>query len=697
MSFRFFLARACFRVLFAGMFLVGAATFAQAQLPTLTLEPVTTGLSSPLTMINANDGSNRLFIVQKGGQIRILQNGSVLATPFLSISSTVLLSSGSEQGLLGLAFHPQYARNRRFFVFYTRQPDGAITVAEYRVSTSDPNVAETTGTPLISITKSAANHNGGTLAFGPDGLLYLGTGDGGGSGDPDNNAQNINSLLGKILRIDVDRTSPGLNYGLPPDNPFAGATAGADEIYATGMRNPYRFSFDKRGTTLYAGDVGQGAREEVDIITRGGNYGWRITEGNLCFNPSTNCDRTGLTAPIHDYGRDLGCSVIGGYVYRGTRIPGLVGVYIFADFCSGRIFAYNNGTVTEPLNVNTLFSLSGFGEDEAGELYVTLLNGSVFRIGAACSHTASPTSSNIPAAGGSGNVAVTSAAGCGWQAVSNVPWITVQSGNSGTGNGTVQYQVASNPGPTRKGTISVAGNLFVVTQAARNAATPGAFRPSNGFVYVRNSSDTGFADNEFFYGTANDVPVAGDWNGDGVDSIGIFRNGQFFLRNSNTTGFADIQFAFGASGDIPIAGDWDGDGVDTVGIVRGNEVFLRNSNTTGGADLQFVYGSPGDTFIAGDWDGDGKDTLGAFRSTNGFVYLRNTNSTGFAEVEFFYGVAGDRPVAGDWNGDGVDTIGVVRVNQWFLRNTNTTGFADLNFVYGTGTDLPIVGDWNGVP
>ncbi len=668
-----------------------------AQAQTLSLEPViTSGLSSPVAITNAGDGSNRLFIIEQSGRIRIFQNGALLATPFLTVPNTVLVSGG-EQGLLGLAFHPQFARNRRFFIYYTRQPDGAVTVAEYRASATDPNLAETTGTPLLSVTKRFTNHNGGTIAFGPDGFLYIGTGDGGGSGDPDNNAQNINSLLGKMLRIDVDRASPGLAYGIPADNPFAGATPGADEIYAVGLRNPYRFSFDKRGTALMVGDVGQGAREEVDIVTRGGNYGWRITEGNLCFNPSTNCDRTGLTAPIHDYGRDLGCSVIGGYVYRGTRNPALVGTYIFGDFCSGRIFTYLNGNVTEPLNVGTTFSFSGFGEDEAGEIYLVFLNGNVMRLGTTCSHAASPTSANIAAEGGSGSVAVTSNVACGWQAVSNVPWITVQSGSSGTGNGTVQYQVATNPGPARKGTISVAGNLFVVSQAARNGATPGQFRPTNGFVYLRNTNDTGIADNQFFYGTANDVPLAGDWNGDGVDTIGIYRNGTFFLRNSNSSGFADLQFPFGAAGDIPLVGDWDGDGVDTVGIARGTQIFLRNSNTAGNAEIQFFYGTAGDTYITGDWDGDGKDTIGAFRPSTGFVYLRNSNSDGFADTQFFYGIAGDRPVAGDWNGDGVDTIGIVRGNQWFLRNSNSSGFAEIQFSYGTDTDVPIAGDWNGLP
>jgi hypothetical protein len=240
------------------------------------------------------------------------------------------------------------------------------------------------------------------------------------------------------------------------------------------------------------------------------------------------------------------------------------------------------------------------------------------------------------------------------------------------------------------------GSYTISAQRQKNPTTPGQYRPSNGFVYIRNTNDTGIANSEFFYGIASDIPISGDWNGDGVDTVGIYRNGQFFLRNSNDTGNADINFAFGAPGDLPIAGDWDGDGIDTIGLVRGNLIFLRNSNSTGAPDISFAYGSASDLYIAGDWNGDGIDTIGCFRPTNGFVYLRNSNTTGVADIEFFYGIAGDKPVAGDWNADGIDTIGIVRSNGWFLRNTNTTGFADLQFTYGTPTDVPIVGDWNGI-
>ncbi len=314
-----------------------------------------------------------------------------------------------------------------------------------------------------------------------------------------------------------------------------------------------------------------------------------------------------------------------------------------------------------------------------------------------CAYTVSPTTIPISTSGGITAISVTSSSGCPWTAASTVPWITIVSGVRGTGNGTVQIEIA--PGSGRSGTFTVAGQTVRVVQGqpAFSISTCGQFRPTTGFVYLRNSNTSGFAENEFFYGQAGDQPLAGDWNGDGTDTIGIYRNGTFFLRNSNNSGFADIQFPFGAPGDIAIVGDWNGDGIDTVGIIRGNAVFLRNTNTAGNADLQFNYGTETDIFIVGDWNGDGIDTIGAFRPSNGFVYLRNSNATGVADLEFFYGQAGDRPVVGDWNGDGVDTIGVVRGNQWFLRNSNSSGFADIEFAYGTDTDIPIVGNWDGLP
>jgi len=294
--------------------------------------------------------------------------------------------SGGERGLLGLAFHPQYSTNRRFFVYYTRPGDGAIQIAEYQTSAADPNVADALNERVIITIPhpTNSNHNGGTVAFGPDGYLYAGPGDGGSANDPPNNAQNVNVLLGKILRIDIDVPANQVPaYNIPPTNPYAGATPGADEIYAIGMRNPYRFSFDREGANqLWVADVGQGTREEVDIITNGGNFGWRIMEGSICnpaFNGGVCTPPAGNILPVFDYIHSGGrCSITGGYIYRGTQSTLPLGSYIYGDYCTGEIFLWNNNQ--QKLLLDTARNISSFGEDEAGELYVVGLGGTVEKI-----------------------------------------------------------------------------------------------------------------------------------------------------------------------------------------------------------------------------------------------------------------------------------------------------------------------------
>ena len=263
---------------------------------------------------------------------------------------------------------------------YTRQPDGATVIAEYQVSAGDPNVADPTETTLLVIAQPFTNHNGGMIEFGPDGFLYIGMGDGGAGNDPGNRAQDITQLLGKMLRIDVDHPALPKLYSSPPSNPFFGAIAGADEIYAYGLRNPWRFSFDRATGDLYAGDVGQNAIEEVDIITLGGNYGWRIWEGSSCTgDDSTLCSPAGFIFPIAEYSHVSGrCAVTGGYVYRGHQSSVPLGTYIYGDYCSGEIFLLQNGAST--IALDTALNISSFGEDEAGEVYVVGLGGTVHRI-----------------------------------------------------------------------------------------------------------------------------------------------------------------------------------------------------------------------------------------------------------------------------------------------------------------------------
>jgi glucose/arabinose dehydrogenase len=438
-----------------------------APLATIKLLPVLTGLSSPVFVTTARDGSNRLFVVEQGGVIKVLQPGSSSPTVFLDITANVL--SGGERGLLGLTFHPHFSSNRRFFVNYTRQPDGATVIAEYQASPADPNVADPTERVLLVIAQPFANHNGGMVEFGPDGFLYIGMGDGGSGNDPGNRAQNTAELLGKILRIDVDQPDGSQPYSSPSTNPFAGSTAGRDEIFAYGFRNPWRFSFDRATGDLYVGDVGQNAVEEIDIVTLGGNYGWRVWEGTSCTaNDPGLCDPTGFVFPIAEYTHAGGrCAVTGGYVYRGSRSSVPAGSYLYADFCTGEIFRLQNGASS--LLLDSGLSLSAFGEDEAGELYVVDLGGTVQRIAAvnACSFGLSPTSLSAPATAVRSAVRVSAAAGCGWTAASNDPWITVTSGASGNGNGFVVFSVASNQATTpRTGSLTIADQTFPVSQSA---------------------------------------------------------------------------------------------------------------------------------------------------------------------------------------------------------------------------------------
>ena len=458
------------RTLLAGLvaFTFGAGIPARAQGPSIALEPVFTGLLSPVYVTHAGDGSGRLFAVEQGGTIRVRQPAGGAATTFLDIRGRVL--SGGERGLLGLAFHPDYGSNRRFFVNYTRQPDGATVLAEYHASPADSNVADPTETVLLIIGQPFANHNGGMIEFGPDGDLYIAMGDGGSANDPGNRAQDVNELLGKILRIDVDRPASQTQlYSSPADNPFAGATPGRDEIYALGLRNPWRFSFDRQTGQLLAGDVGQGAREEVDIIVRGGNYGWRTFEGTLCTgNDPPPCDPSRFTAPIYEYGHDGSrCSITGGYVYRGGAGSLPNGAYLFGDYCSTEIFLLQGGQVT---TLGALLSpISSFGQDQEGELYVVDHGGAVYRIGAnPCNGMSiAPPSRSFPADGGSGIVNVTAAADCQWTVNHGTIWVHILSGDGGRGNGTVSYDVDANPGPrSRSGTMRINGLVHLVSQAA---------------------------------------------------------------------------------------------------------------------------------------------------------------------------------------------------------------------------------------
>ncbi|HEV8353525.1 MAG TPA: PQQ-dependent sugar dehydrogenase [bacterium] len=351
---------------------------ATAQAPAVQLQRIAHGLIHPLQLTHAGDGSGRLFIVEQRGVIRVMQDETILPTPFLDIRDRV--TERSEMGLLSIAFHPLYTSNGLFYVNYTTELGGPrrSVIAEYRAWPPSGNVVDRTERIVLEIPQPYTNHNGGLNLFGPDGMLYIGLGDGGSGGDPQNNGQRLNTLLGKILRINVDSGTP---YGIPPDNPFVGKQNVRPEIWAYGFRNPWRFSFDRKTQKLFVGDVGQNAWEEVDIVEPGRNYGWRIMEGRHCYNPPSGCSTSGLRLPTAEYGHDVGCSVTGGYVYRGTTMSELRGRYLFGDYCTGLIWILSGGGPwTMSLLVDTTAQVSSFGEDPAGELYVVDYGGRIYKI-----------------------------------------------------------------------------------------------------------------------------------------------------------------------------------------------------------------------------------------------------------------------------------------------------------------------------
>jgi glucose/arabinose dehydrogenase len=344
------------------------------------LLPVATGFERPVYLTHAGDGSGRLFVVEQPGRVRIISSSKLQPEAFLDLSALVN-SRTNERGLLGLAFHPQYARNGYFFVHYSAA-DGATAVARYHVSENAQRADAGSATLVLSQPQPYPNHNGGQLAFGPDGYLYLGLGDGGSAGDPQGNGQNLGTWLGKILRLDVDAALP---YALPAANPFI-AGGGLPEIWAYGLRNPWRFSFDRRSGDLFIADVGQGNWEEINFQpaaeTAARNYGWAIVEGNHCVQ--SGCAAPGVSMPVAEYDHSSGCSVTGGYVYRGSRLAALQGAYIYGDYCTGTIWALRpaaGGAWRTSVLFQSALNISSFGEDEAGELYVVHHGGSVFRLG----------------------------------------------------------------------------------------------------------------------------------------------------------------------------------------------------------------------------------------------------------------------------------------------------------------------------
>jgi glucose/arabinose dehydrogenase len=356
-------------------------TLAQTGNPIQTVFP---NLSFNQPTAIANDGfTNRLFVTEQTGRIQVFNNSQNVASSTVYLDLTDRVVSGGEQGLLGLAFHPNFEQNGYVYVNYVASNPLRTVISRYTQPAGSSVADKNSEQIVLTVNQPFSNHNGGQLAFGPDGYLYIGLGDGGSGGDPLGNAQNRSALLGKILRINVDLSTTGLNYAIPTDNPYVGNSLGyREEIYAYGFRNPWRFSFDSATGQLWVGDVGQDRIEEIDLVSVGKNYGWNIMEGTLCYDPASGCNQSGLELPVWNYTQDLGNAVIGGYVYRGSAIPSLVGSYVYGDYGSGRIWKlnYNGTSVENVLLADTGLNIASFGVDLQNELYFAAFDGKIYEL-----------------------------------------------------------------------------------------------------------------------------------------------------------------------------------------------------------------------------------------------------------------------------------------------------------------------------
>lgn len=650
-----------FAVLFfaVGLIFTGSVS---GQLPNIQRQAYLTGLSSPVFVTNAGDGTNRMFVVQQRGLIRVVQPGSTTPTTFMNLSGLVS-QTGNERGLLGLAFHPDFENNSFFFVNYTQSVGGATVIARYKAINNNADGDLGSGLTLLTIPQDFSNHNGGNIAFGPDGNLYIGMGDGGSGDDPNNRAQNINSLLGKMLRITPSTAAnPKAAYTNPPDNPYVGV-AGADEIFAIGLRNPYRWSFDRGGThQLWVADVGQNAIEEVDIVTNGGNYGWRVYEGNQCTNNDPGlCNPNNFIPPVFQYSHASGrCSITGGYAYRGNRRTFPQGSYIYADYCTGEYWMWDGQS--QILIENTPRNISGFGEDEAGELYIVGLGGTVERV------------ININP---STPVADFDADGLTDLTVfrpSTAVWYSFLSGTN-------SYKISQ---------FGADGDIPVPEDwDGDKIADLALFRPSTADWFIFRSTDNTI-DNRIF-GIVGDIPVAGDFLADELPELAVFRpsEGSWYIVNtpggSNSGGF--ILHNFGIQGDIPVVGDYDNDGKENLAVFRPSNGTWYTKDFLDTNIVFSRWGLSTDVPAPGDFDGDGKTDLNIYRPSEGnwYTFLSQTAQLRVTR----WGIAEDIPVAGDYDGDGIDDEAVWRPSSgtwWVLRSSEISYFSA---PLGSSTDLPV--------
>jgi glucose/arabinose dehydrogenase len=565
---------------------------------------------------------SRLFLTQQKGLIHIFANGAVKPEPFLDLQNVV--STGGERGLLALAFHPRYRQNGYFYVLYT-DLDSSVVLARYQVS-PDPNRADpASGQIVLKVPSEFQNHNGGQVLFGPDGYLYMSLGDGGGEGntgkDPRCNAQQGTTLHGKLLRIDVDHGTP---YAIPPDNPFLG-TSMPPEAWAVGLRNTWRFSFDRRTGDLYIADVGEDRREEIDFEpagSRGGrNYGWKVMEGSLCFStdacPATvpPCGSPAYTLPVLEYehGEDR-CSVTGGLVYRGSALPHLHGAYLFGDLCNGQLWAAQRkgeGWEVRDLSMRAQY-LTSFGEDSRGEVWLTTLDGRLYPLKAA--HPVDTVALFDPAS-----------------AKLSMKDLHV----SGPEDRTIQLDA-------RRGWVPLAGDWD-----GDGRSTVGFYDPRTARLRLPGSearSQPG--------GQPGALPLTGDWDGDGKDTIGLYERATSTFR----LGSARDSVRFGPANCrwTPLSGDWDGDGKDTVGFYDPARGLFRLRNSLSGAapDLVFRFGPvhSGWLPVVGDWDGDGRDGVGLYDPATSTFFLKSALDASPAEWTVQTGppASGRVPLVGEW-------------------------------------------------
>jgi glucose/arabinose dehydrogenase len=652
------------------------ASSATAHAQALSLELIASGLPSPVGLRNAGDGSNRLFIVNQGGTISIYQGGQVLSTPFLDVTSKTVYD-GAERGLLGLAFDPNYATNGFFYIYYTSQPAAVVTISRYSVS-ANPDVADPSSEVVLKTQTHSQfpNHNGGSLLFGTDGCLYAGIGDGGSGGDPNNNAQNLGTLLAKIIRISpVD----GTPCAAAPGNPFVGVTGALPEIWTLGVRNPWRITMDRQTGDLWIADVGQDREEEIDFQppgVAGRNYCWSYKEGTLIYNSNIPCTIGTPTDPIIEYDHSAGkCAIIGGYRYRGSRFPKMIGTYFYADLCTGQIFGATSsaGVWASTSLYTSAAEVTTFGEDEAGELYVVHLGGTIHRLdfGAlASTHDFNgDTKSDIAWRDTSGNVAI---------------WLM---------NG---MQVATSAG---LGNVPMTWSIVGQHDFDGDGKRDLLWRDSSGNTAVWFMNGTSVASSAPIGNIPATWMVAGtaDFNGDGRSDI-LWRD------TSGNTAIWLMQGAqvisTGALGNLPPAtwsvsatGDFDGDGradilwVDSSGDMS---IWFMNGVSVAVSSVVTTVPSTWSVVGTGDFDGDGKSDI-LWRDTNGNVAMWLMNGPQISAVGNLGIVPTTFAVAatGDFDGDGKSDIlwrdGGGNTAVWFMNGTQISSGAVVGNVATTWT------------